>query len=114
MAFRSRDGSPINRLKRFCIHGTYFTQCAWCRLSPTPPGGPSEGHGFDGGAGAVRGGWRRRPHSGTMMGDGARAEDDAPAGDDRDEAEDEVEDSVGGDPEKTPFKKVAIAACTPW
>jgi hypothetical protein len=42
VAFRSRDGSPTNRLKRSCIHGTYFTHCAWCRLSPTPPGGPSE------------------------------------------------------------------------
>ena len=57
VAFRSRDGLLTNRLQRSCIHGTYFTLFAWCRLSPTPPGGPSEGHGYDGGAGAVRGGW---------------------------------------------------------
>jgi hypothetical protein len=67
VAFRSRDGSPTNRLKRFCIHGTYFTRFAWCRLSPTPPGGPSEGHGFEGGAGAIRGGWRCRPHGAEKL-----------------------------------------------
>jgi hypothetical protein len=50
-----------------CIHGTYFALCAWCRLLPTPPGGPSKGHGFDGGAGAVRGGWRRRPHGAESL-----------------------------------------------
>jgi hypothetical protein len=59
--FRLRYGPQTNRLKRSCIHGTYFTHCAWCRLSP-PPRGPSEGHGFDGGAGAVPGGLRRRLH----------------------------------------------------
>jgi hypothetical protein len=53
----SLDGSPTNRLQLSCIHGTYFTHCAWRRASPTPPGGPSEGHGFDGGAGAVLGSW---------------------------------------------------------
>ena len=62
VAFCSRDGLLTNRLKRPCIHGTYFSHCAWCRLSPTRPGGPSEGHGFYGGAGTVRGSWRRRPH----------------------------------------------------
>ena len=39
-----------------------------------------------------------------VMGDGAPVEGDAPEEDDRDEAEDEVEDSVGGGPEKTPTK----------
>jgi hypothetical protein len=38
------------------------------------------------------------------MGDGAPAEVDAPTEDDRDEAEDEVEDFVWGGPEKTPQK----------
>jgi len=47
------------------------------------------------------------------MGDGAPAEGDAPTEDDRDEAEDEVEDSVGYAPEKTPKQKNAIAACIP-
>jgi hypothetical protein len=61
-AFRLRDGSPNNQFKRPCIHGTYLTHCSWCRQSPTPPGGPSEGHGVDGGAGAMRGDWRRRHH----------------------------------------------------
>ena len=39
-----------------------------------------------------------------VMGDGAPVEGDAPEEDDRDEAEDEVEDSVGCGSEKTPQK----------
>jgi hypothetical protein len=49
-----------------------------------------------------------------VMGDRALAEDDAPTEDGRDEGEDEFKDSVGDGPEKTPFKKIAIAACIPW
>jgi hypothetical protein len=40
-----------------------------------------------------------------VTGDGAPAEGDAPTEDDRDEAEGEVDDSVGDGPEKTPTKK---------
>jgi hypothetical protein len=39
--------------------------------------------------------------------------DDAPTEDDRDDADDEVEDFVWGGSEKTP-KKIEIAACIPW
>ena len=39
------------------------------------------------------------------MGDGAPTEGDTPTEDDRKEAEGEVEDFVGGGPEKTPTKK---------
>jgi hypothetical protein len=47
------------------------------------------------------------------MGNGAPAEGDAPMENNRDEAGDEVEDSVGHGPEKA-LKKIAIAACIPW
>jgi hypothetical protein len=40
-----------------------------------------------------------------LMGDGVPAENDAPTEDDRNKVWDEVEDSVGGGPEKTPTKK---------
>jgi hypothetical protein len=40
-----------------------------------------------------------------VMGDGAPTEGDAPAVNDRDEAEDEVEDFGWDNPEKTPKKK---------
>ena len=48
-----------------------------------------------------------------VMGDGALAEGDALTEDDRDEAEGEVEDSVGDGSEKTP-KKIAMVACILW
>jgi hypothetical protein len=54
------------------------------------------------------------PMAAPVMGDRAPAEGDAPTEDDRDEAEDEVEDSVGYGPEKTPKQKNAIAACIPF
>jgi hypothetical protein len=47
------------------------------------------------------------------MGDGAPAEGDASTEDDRDDADDEVEDFVWGGSEKTP-KKIEIAACMLW
>jgi hypothetical protein len=40
-----------------------------------------------------------------VMGDGAPVKGDAQTEDGRDEAEDEVENSIGVDPEKTPTKK---------
>jgi hypothetical protein len=48
-----------------------------------------------------------------VMGDGAPAEGDAPTENDRDEAEDEVEDSAGM-VRRRHHKKIAIAVCIPW
>ena len=48
-----------------------------------------------------------------VMGDGAPAEGDTPTEGGRDEAEGEVADFTGGGPEKTPKKRIAIAACIP-
>jgi hypothetical protein len=53
------------------------------------------------------------PMAAPVMGDGALAEGDALTEDDRDEAEGEVEDSVGDGSEKTP-KKIAMVACILW